>query len=198
MSLDTLATDHELADRLPGGIPTGSEERVTALLADASATVRKFTGQEFTAGERTLEIVKIRRGIARLSQRPVTAVSAVEDHNGNALTFTHLGDDRVEIAPQVFDAWSMEPYRNRLAEVRVTYSFGYDVIPDDVIAVVCNMVARALGKDPRDGGIMQESIEGYSYQLGSAGAAGAVGLLPDEERALSVYGRTVGAIRTGP
>lgn len=195
---EPLATIDDLTDRIPGGVPAGSETRAEALLRDASEAVRKFTGQTFNTATSALANAKLRNGIVRLAQRPVTDVETVQDFDGNTLTFTWLGDDRVNVCPQVFDMWSMVPYRNTLAEVRVTYTHGYDDIPDDVISIVCNVVARALGRDPQDGGVTQESIEGYSYTVGSIGAAGAVGLLSDEQRALSVYARVGGMVRTGP
>ena len=39
---------------------------------------------------------------------------------------------------------------------------------------------------------MQETVEGYSYQTGIVGAAGPVGLLPDEKLALTRYKRPHG------
>lgn len=69
----------------------------------------------------------------------------------------------------------------------VTYTHGIDPVPDEIVALVCQVAARALGVEPDQSGVSQETISGYSYTLGSAAAAGGLGLLPAEKEVLADY-----------
>lgn len=196
--MSDLATVDDLEARVKFGTLTADDLTIAvALLADASAKVRaEAGGQQFTATTWTDVWCKVRRGMIRLPQRPVTAVTTVKDENNNPLTFQWLGDDRVRLSASSLNAWEIEPYRNPLGEVKVTYTAG-GTVPDVVVAVTCNVVLRALGRDPRDGGLTQESVEGYAYQTGSIGAAGPVGLLPEEKLTLARYRRPHGGSYQG-
>lgn len=73
-----------------------------------------------------------------------------------------------------------------------------DVIPDTVLAVCCQVAARVYGVPPDESGYSQEAMGAHSRTIGSAAAAGALGFLPAEERALRrvnpaqrTWGRTV-------
>lgn len=187
---DPLAEVSDLEDRL--GVSITDTDQATAILTDASAAVRDAAyGQLISAGTSTVWL-KVRRGFVRLPQRPVTAVTTVVDEHNNAVPHSWLGDDRLRLDyGDAINAWEIEPYRNPLGEVKVTYNHGYTAgnVPDLVVAIVCNVALRALGRDPRDGGISQENIEGYGYQIGSVGAAGPVGLLPEEKLRLESFFR---------
>lgn len=199
MVLDPLAQVDDLDVRISGGIPAGDLARAEALLADVSAAVRAYTGQEFTAGTSTDQLVRPRNGIVRLPQRPVTAVGTVTDLNANTLFYTWLQDDRVEVSGNVPDSFAFEPWRNGITRVFVTYDHGYEEIPGDIIAVVCQIAARALGRSPDEAGVTQESIAGYSYTIGTAAGSGPLGMLPDERAVLDRYTHPqIGSIRVGP
>lgn len=68
-------------------------------------------------------------------------------------------------------------------------------VPEDIRAVTCQVVIRALGISPEDSAVTQESLEGYSFSIGAAGAAGPLGLLNDERAVLGRYRLTWGVIR---
>lgn len=198
MPLDPLATLDDLNLRLKTPVAVAEdledaehdELRARALLDDASAAVRGYTGQEFTAGTRTDELIRPRNGFVRLPQRPVTAVEAVTDKDGNPLLFEWIeGDDRVTVSSNVLDTFAWEPWRTGVVKVLVTYDFGYaeGEIPQDIIAVVCQMAARAYGTSPSATGLQSESIDGYSYSVGAAAAAGAIGMLAGETAVLDRY-----------
>lgn len=198
MALDPLATTDDLSARLGRELTDTELIQAEALLAGASARVRTYTGQDFTAVEDDVVQVKARNGIARLPQRPVTAVTAVVDLSANAVAHTWLNDDRVQVGTSALNWFEVEPWRNAVPELRVTYDHGYEEIPGDVVDVVCSMVARSLARGPDSGAIQSESIAGYSYSIGSSAAAGSVGLLNDERAALDAYRRRGTVIRTGP
>lgn len=194
-----LASLTDLEDQLGRALTDPDDmARAETLLSKASARAITYMGQEIAAGSSTSQ-VKVRNRIARLPQRPVTAVSTVVDLDGNSVEFTWLNEDRVQIGNRfIHDNFEFEPWRNPLLEVRVTYTHGYSTIPPDIVAVVCQMAARAFGRPAEDTGLQQESIAGYSYSVGAAAAAGPVGMMADEKAALDAYRRVGGVIRTGP
>lgn len=156
------------------------------LLDDASAAVVSYTGQTFVRAETTATVRVPPSRWLRLGQRPVHSVSAVTDVNDNELTFTFDGLDRVRIPANLSDfAW--EPWPTSLRTAKVTYDHGYDQIPGDVIAVVCQMAARAYGVNPADAGVNNERIGEYSYGIGAAASSGAVGMLLPERSILDRY-----------
>lgn len=199
-----LATITDLQGRLGRTLAGDELTRANLLLIDASAKVRGYTRQQITqststdlcrlyggtmtddsnlSGEDTFTETLWYPAVVRLPQRPVTAVTAVVDLDGNALAFRWDGGQLIGTMG---------------APVKVTYEHGWavgDPVYDTVTAVVCSIVGRALGRSPEDGGIQQESIAGYAYTVGAVGAAGALGLLPDEKETLSeIRGRRARAI----
>lgn len=194
-----LATVADLESRLGRGLDEDETTRAEALLDSASARVRTYTGQQFdetTGGSR----LRVRSGRVRLPQRPVTAVASVADTDANDVAFTwHAGDTVYLDALGTLHRFDLQPYGGSGPQwVDVTYTHGYASTPDDVVEVVCQMVLRAFGSDPAASGLTQESVEGYSYSIGGAAAAGAVGMLDDEKAALDVYRRKGGTIRISP
>lgn len=189
--MEPLATSLDIENHL-GRLLTDDElARIDAVLADASAAVRSYTGQDFTAST-TTERLRVRRGSIVLPQRPTSAVAAVEDLNANGLPYQWDGLDRLLLTISNLDSFSFVPWSRPIAVVDVTYTHGYDPIPDDIVGVVCSIVTRALGRRPEDAGIQQESIAGYSYTVGSAAAQGGFGMLPDEKAVLDRYRRVAG------
>lgn len=188
-----LATLDDLEVRLGRAFSGDEIARAEALLDGASARVRTYTGQQFATATTTARL-RVRNGTVQLPQRPATAVTAVEDMDGNSLDFTwHAGQtftlgttDRFDLEPLSGDRW-----------VDVTYTAGYAAVPDDVIEVVCSMVLRTLGVAADAGGYESESIGSYSYSVGAVAAAGAVGLMNEEREALAPYRRAGGTIRVG-
>lgn len=191
---EPLATLNDVIDRLGRDLTAGEAARIDALLLDVSASVRKYTGQDFTEATTTLR-TRVRRGVVTLPQRPVTAVTSVDNVATSTATFFRWdGLDRVTFAMSELDAWQWEPFRIGTGPpvVDIEYTHGYDPIPDDIIGVVSSIAMRALGRKPEEGAVQQESIAGYSYSIGSAGAAGGFGMLPDERSVLDRYRRVGG------
>lgn len=194
-----LATPQQVID-LAETDPTDGT-RVAFLLEAASAAVRRYTGQQFTRSATTERLRVGRNDRLRLPQRPVNAVTTVETPTGIGLaegsTWVFDGIDELWFSCRPWvGLWY--PPGVPADVVDVTYDHGYDETPADVVAVVCGIVLRAYGSPSEQGGIVQESITNYSYGRGSVGAAGAVGLLPDEKRALDVFRRVGGTITLSP
>lgn len=190
--MTALATSYDCELRLGRALSSTEARRVDVLLADASATIRAYTGQTISQ-DTTTDRVKVRRTKIRLPQRPVTAVDAIADRNGTALTYTWLGGDEIQLGllSSLYD-WAWEAWSTELGAVDVTYTHGHDPIPDDVVGVCASVALRALGQTPTESGFTARSIEGYSEQFGSTGAAGPFGLLPDERFILDRYRRRAG------
>jgi len=185
MSLPPFASLADLEARL-GRTLTGAEAtRAEALLGDASAAVRRFTGQEITFRSST-DRVLVRDGCAVLSQWPVIAVSGATDINGVALSPTWDGGQVVELGA----VWVINATPSTLAATPyadVTYAHGFAEVPDDIAAIVCQMAARAFGRSADLAGVTSETIGSYSVTVGAAAAAGAVGMLEDEKRILRAF-----------
>lgn len=193
----SLATVEDLEDRL--GISITDTTRAQAILDDVSAVVRAYTGQQFDLVADDEVRLRVRNGSLRLPQRPVTAVSAVANVDGDSVDFTWDSGESVQLEgfAALRTSFEVEPFRTRDPWVDVTYSHGYATVPTDVVAVVCQIAGRAYGRTADTTGVTQESIAGYSYSVGAAAAAGPAGMLADERRILDLYRRPIGVIRVG-
>lgn len=183
-----LATTDDLEARLGRPLTADEFARAPAVLADVSASIRARTGQTFERGTHELR-ARVKRGMVRLSQRPVHDVTTVTDRHGTAVAHEWDGLDRVYV-----DTLCL-PGRAPVQVVDVTYDAGPDEAPADVVGVACSVALRTIGADPLEGGVVSESIDGYSYRLGSAAGAGSYGLLPAEADILARYTRPYGNIR---
>lgn len=186
---------------------TGDETRVLPqILADASAAVRAYTGQDITAGESTTRIRPTRRSLGDLTwvlllpQRPVTAVTHVKDIDGDEVPLWRWdGLEEIHLPsraafPVVNGSW-VDPAGRPLD---VTYTHGYDEVPDDIVAVICQVAGRRLGINPGDANTQSEGIGDYRYSRTSQAGAGVFGLLDDEKTMLNRYrrpGRSITAQR---
>ena len=201
-----LATVEDLAARLGRDLTPDEQARAGALLADASALVRRYTGQRFESPPVTETVIlRARGGEVRLPQRPVLSVDAVLAvvglagvadvpvvgwrWDGRDLVHVDVCDDVVINLPAILD--DVENYRPR--SYRVTYQHGYDEVPDDVVAVVCAATLRTLTAPTMAGGVVAETIGGYSYRLADGTAGGvAVTLNGADREALAPYRRRSG------
>ena len=191
-----LATVTDVEVRLGRTFDAEEAARVSALLDDASAAVRAYTGQEFDLVADDEVRLRARNGAVKLPQRPVVAVSAVANVDGDTVTHDWDSSDVVYLSglnPLI--RFDVEPFRSRDPWVDVTYTHGYATVPDDIVAVVCQIVGRAFGRPADATAVTQESIGGYSYSIGGAAAQGPLGLMAAEREVLDRYRRPIGTIR---
>jgi hypothetical protein len=216
-----LATAADIEARLGRSLSADETGRVEALLVDASAAVRGYTRRGFTSGTSTVRLRarggQLRLPQRPVSS--ITSVKYVA--NGVATTVTPFwwdGLDTVYLRNAGYQsnwggAWADDfddgssgsasgglGYRwdsgggLRTASqpvFEVEYVHGADTAPDEIVAVVCSVVLRAFGHRPDQGALQSENIQGYSYSVGSAGAAGPLGLLPDEKATLDRHRQPV-------
>lgn len=198
--MTALATIDQLNDRMEG--TATDTDRAAAILADVSAAIRAWTGQTITEAT-TTDRLRIIHGRVTLPQRPATAVSAVADIDGNALSYEWDGLQRIDIPAGTLTESSFDIEETNLTVVDVTYTAGYssgDEL-DAVAGIVANVAARAYGTAPESGGRTQESIGAYSYSVGTMAAAGGWGLLPAEKdmlRRIVGGAKRAGTIYTAP
>ncbi|GAA2618765.1 hypothetical protein SMC26_40320 [Actinomadura fulvescens] len=202
-----LATVADLVARLGRPLTSDEQARAAALLADASALVRSHTGRTFAAPPVTeTRTLRAQGGEIRLPSPPIRDVDRV------ALV---LGLDGVGDVPVVGWRWdgadllhvSADTYVINQPEIlrdveiapwtyRVTYTHGHDQVPDDVVAVVAAMVLRCLTAPSSAGGVVSETIGGYSYRLADGASGTAVILTGADRAALAGYRRRTGVTMT--
>jgi hypothetical protein len=182
-------TIDDLEVRLGRALTDAEVDQAQPLLDDVFGAVQIRTGQKFIQAEYVLR-TRVKRGYVRLPQRPVNDVESVfdTDTTPNALEFTWDGMDRVYVHT------TTRPNRAPVQVVDVTYDAGPEEVPSAIIGIVCSIAARALGVNPTEGSVTQESIDGYAYTIGSAGGARAYGILPAEASILDAFRRPVGNI----
>lgn len=203
--VDPLASLYDVQARYPVAISTSDQPRVQQMLVDASAVVRSFTRQQFTWSQSTDRVRPIGHKLI-LPQKPVVSVDAVAIVDvlqaGNLLPIplsAWVWDGGQEIWLGQMDVVVNLPedvldlYRHNTPLLQVTYTHGYAVVPDDVRAVVCNMVIRTLDL-PGVGGAQSQMVGPYSYRLSNTGMDGILALSDSEQKMLTRYrrkGRTV-------
>jgi hypothetical protein len=197
-----LATPEDLAARLGRYLTDVEATRAGALLTDASAMVRAYTGQDFTTATDQATL-RGQGGTIRLPQRPVTAVTSVIAIGGDGapdvtvIDWIWDGLDQIRVGEGSFVInlpavwWDDDGYPGTY---RVTYTHGYADVPADVVAVVCGMVLRTLTAPTMAGGVRSETIGPYSYQLDVAGTGVAVMMSQADRDALKRYRQTLGMI----
>lgn len=193
-----LATDDDLQARLTRTLTEDDATRVTALLDDASAAVRMFTGQQIDQAE-TIDRLAVRNDgrilYVTLPQRPVVEIASVADINANTITYEWDGHTRLRLTGRTGETFADTLERDlRYVDVTYTHGYGEDNDPQGKLAIVAgivaNIAARAFGTPAEETGKTAESIAGYSYQIGGAAAAGGFGLLASEKELLaSILGR---------
>lgn len=146
MVLPPLAQPGDVADRLGRDLSSPEEVRVLALLSDASALVRAYTGQQITEAT-TTDRLAVRGGHVRFPQRPVTAVASITDTTGTALSSIWYSGDLADVtnlaATTSAQTW-IGPGLPSPVFVDVTYTHGYAEVPADIVSVVCDVVARSF------------------------------------------------------
>lgn len=192
--LPPLANVGDVVARLPSSVSV-EEQRVTALLTDASATVRRYTKQDFSIQTTTEKIRPIGYKL-KLPKRPVLSVNSIAIQLPNSLTQSTIpgwywdGSDEVWLT----DGGSIVNLAEELLFAMqyltpicfTNYTHGYTEPPDDIVGVVCSMVTRIVTA-PGLGGVISESVGEYSYRLSDAAAQGPMALTQAEKDTLDAY-----------
>ncbi len=212
--MDPLATDGDLAARLGRDLTPDEAARSEALLKDASAKIRSYTGRQFSVVADDMIVLRPVGSHLRLPQTPVTAVTEIMAIGGAGLPDITLpaacwqwdGVDLVELWPINPDVWLSLPTAEWIEygqwgpdTYRVIYSHGHEPIPDDVVAVCCTMVLRTLTSPTSTEGLVSESIGQYNYQYGQGPGRQSPGptvkMTDDDRNELAHYRRKASSIQ---
>lgn len=164
-----FATVAELEDWLGYSLDAGETDRASLLLDVASATIQTHTGQTL---ELVTDDVADLRGtwerVLTLPERPVVSVASVV-LDGETLTvdddFVVVGDQLRRpgfqtLSPQS-DFYPKSGWGGPDVVVRVTYTHGFAVIPDDVKGVCLSLAARLWSGSA---GLAMEVLGSYTVQ----------------------------------
>ncbi|MEV7358202.1 hypothetical protein [Kitasatospora sp. NPDC091276] len=171
MSLPPLATQAD-ATAYGYSLPAATAD---ALLARASARIRRAAGQPITSGTSTVRLTA-HDGTVTLPGPPVTAVSSVLEVDGTGATtavpWWRWDGERITIPHGVDQA-------------DVVYTRGYSTVPDGIVELTCSVAAR-FGATPAgaDGLLRSEQIDDYSRTFATEAITAAGDLLPGELEAL--------------
>jgi hypothetical protein len=197
--VDPLASLSDLSDRLGRPLAAGEEARAQALLADASALVRAYTGQDFARTDDETVVVRAQQGEIRLPQRPVidvTTVIAVGAGGTPDLPVVGWQWDGLDIIRTAVDSpainmpelWYEDEGESYPGTYRVVYSHGTAEVPADVVAIVARMALRTMTAPSMAGGLTGETIGPYSYRTDGSGVGTAVVMTDDDEKMLKLAG----------
>jgi hypothetical protein len=175
--------------------PIDDEERakVARLLDWASAGVRRWCRQALSrVDEDEVVVPSSGTSLIVLAERPVVEVHDVVVERGPGFWTAETGRFTWDPAGNL-RRLDGRPWGRRFDPVVVTYSHGYDPVPDELVGLVAAKVAGALagthanpdGLKSLQTGAMSET---YSNNLGTATALGAAVLTEEEKTALSDLG----------
>ena len=169
--MDPLATAQQLADRLKLPPFEGEElAQVQLLLDDASDEIRAIVGQAISRTTSTVVLWADKPGRVDLPAWPVVSVDEVK-YNGEVLDPASY---RVRYRTLLL------PVHCTRAEIEVTYTHGWDPIPNEIVKWTC-VLAAAMWNAVRDTGALgmsagmvqrTEAIDDYQLSWQSAEAAG--------------------------
>lgn len=180
-----FATAEDVATVIQRDLSAAETATVEFLLELATAVISSYTGQLFVEDTSTV-VLTPRRGKIRLPQRPVSAVTSVVSASGFPVFYEFDGVGTITASP-ILIANGPDEGTLGTSPLTITYTHGYETIPDDIRAVTVQVASRAFGMPPDKAGVQQESLVSYSYSVGAAAAQGPIGLLAGERLVLDRY-----------
>ncbi|MFF3928566.1 hypothetical protein [Streptomyces hirsutus] len=207
MALPSLATSEELQAYVPGiAVPTQSAELA---LRVASAAIRRFTGQTLSFVEDDTVVLEGGERALVLPQRPVVVdtehpLTVVEIPDGTGLEvpavenrdYIRQGSELRRGQPLYDLSRTMGwPFNRPLGiwadRVRVTYSHGYQEIPDDVLGVCLDLASATLSNPRR----LRSESAGATSVTYTVETFGTGSLTSDHRKILRAFRRTGMSVR---
>lgn len=178
MDDELLATPEDCLRFGKGEVSEGS-------LRTASARARGFTGQHISTKVQT---VIAAGSLIKLPGRPLRSVTKVIDAYGNPVRYRIQpgGMLRLDWTPGYADTYGDEllPFPGDCTEI--TYTSGWDVVPDRIVEVICTIAARLEEVSPAlSGGLQQATVGGESQGFGWDSYKGVGDLVTSEKEALA-------------
>ncbi|MFG3585132.1 hypothetical protein [Streptomyces sp. NPDC047990] len=206
MSLSNLATAADLEAYLQRG-PLNADAADVALRI-ASAAIRRFTRQTITFVENETVLLEGGERVLKLPQRPVTVndlhpLTVMELPDGSGVEvpavegrdFVRQGSELQRGQPYYAATRTMgypwgRPLGIWAGQVRVTYSHGYQEIPDDIVGVCLDLAAATLSNPNR---LRSEGVGGESVTY-TVETFGTGSLTSDHRRLLRGFRCTLGSV----
>lgn len=200
-ALPPLASVDDVASRLGRDLSQQEAIRLEPLLSDASAQVRRYCRRDFLMHTAEEQVLYGHDSEIYLPGSPVWSVqSVVLDGGGTFLpdipvpwfTFDEVQTIRLGAGTGIInlpEAWSEAG--EYPGTYKVTYTWGYADVPDDVNMVVANAALSVLTAPTAAAGVIGESIGPYSYRLERGGGGVAVALSAADLMLLKDYRGTV-------
>jgi len=200
-ALPPLASVDDVASRLGRDVTETEAIRLEPLLSDASAQVRRYCRRDFLMHAAETQVLYGHDGEIYLPGSPVQSVQSVAlDGGGTFLPdipvpwFTFDGVQTIRLGAgsgiiNLPEAWSETG--EYPGTYKVTYTWGYADVPDDVNMVVANAALSVLTAPTAAAGVIGESIGPYSYRLERGGGGVAVALSAADLMLLKDYRGTV-------
>lgn len=183
--MDPLASFEDLQKLSREQWTDADQGRANALLASASAAVRSYCGWEISAVTNVAVTLDGPGGpVLALPSLYVASVASVEILDGYGVAWATIDDAVPSAGSGLIRRRSGRPWPSRYASVRVTYSGGYDPVPDDVKAVVASAVDRA--HTTPSGSLVQEQTGQVSRSYAPTAVPG-ISLSATERLALGPY-----------
>jgi hypothetical protein len=201
-ALPPLASVDDVASRLGRDVTEQEAIRLSPLLADASAQVRRYCRRDFLMHTAETQILYGHDSEIWLPGRPVVSVQSVAMDGGGQLPdipvprFTFDGVQTIRIGSgsgiiNLPEAWAdADSYPGTY---KVTYTWGDAEVPDDVVMVAANAALSVLTAPTAAAGVVSESIGPYSYRLERGGGGVSVALSQADLMQLKDYR---GGVRT--
>lgn len=207
MSLPPLATPDDIAARLGRSLTDSEQVRVTPLLQDASAQVRRYCRRDFMLHTGETQILRGYDSEIHLPDKSTTAVHSVTAIGGGdgvpdlpITWFTFDGIDKIRFDPgrwliNMPEIW-WEQDDVYPGTYRVVRDYGYPEVPDEVIAVVAVAVIGVMTAPTQAAGLIGETVGPYSYRLERAGGGAGIALSQADLASLSDFRPSVGTVQT--
>jgi hypothetical protein len=161
------------------------------LLNRASARVRQYTGQTISRVVNDVQDIPVRNLVALMPQLPADKPTVVQFDGVTFLENSAWYWDPIQsrlcgVNPYLnsanFSGWW---WRDNDKYVTVTYSHGYEVVPDTIKEIVCSIANRmAKTPDAAEGGTRQEGAGGVNITYASETLSSGANLTASEKAAL--------------
>jgi hypothetical protein len=200
--MTALAAQTDVEANLGRTLTTAEATRITSLLANASRLIRGYCRQDFTAATST-SVLRISAGRIRLPQRPVTAVTAVKlvGYDGTSrypVPFIWDGLDEIVMMGDLLVVNLPEILQDVYATTaEVDYSHGYATIPEDVVELCAQIVARVYQSPAGTAGVSFQQAGPFSVRVADGYGSGQVALTQDDKDYLSRRGYRLGVHTVG-
>lgn len=201
-ALPPLATVDDVASRLGRDVTEQEAIRLSPLLADASAQIRRYCRRDFLMHVNETQVLYGHDGEIWLPGRPVLSVQSVQADGGGTLpdlpvpwfAFDGVQTIRIDSGAGIINLPEASGDDDSYpGTYKVAYTWGDVEVPDDVVMVAANAALSVLTAPTAAAGVVSEQIGPYSYRLERGGGGVAVSLSQADIAQLKDYR---GGVRT--